>query len=607
MTEIKGERWRKLDNAAKIFPAVSGGRDSRVFRFYCELTEDIDGDILQRALDLTLEKFPVYRSIMRKGLFWHYLEKSDIPAVVQPETQPPCMDLYIRDRKSLLFKVNYYQKRINFEVYHALTDGTGAISFLKEMVKQYLRISHADENLPDTPFMDGDITIQDLENDSFSKYYKKPEKTDKTEGKKRKVSRITGTKVGYGDYNIVEGILSSRQLTEKAKELGVSVTVFLSAVLLCAIHEEMNRRQNNKEVVLMVPVNLRNYFPSDSMLNFFGWIEPGYQFPEGKYDFQNILETVAAYFKAELNEEHLGSRMSKYMNLERQPIVRVVPLFIKNPVMQIANQFTQRDVTALLSNLGVIHMPEAYEKYITRFGAFINSSRLQLSLCSFKDDVVIGFNSAYQSKNIQRNFFRILQSFGIESEIVQDQFPDHQEVVRKGKTVFQWITFLCIALAVVSFVINATLTPDLNWFLLALAVAVSTWVVFAVGFYKRHNPLKNGIWEMAVFSIGCVLWDKFTGGLGWSLDYVIPILCMVLMVATVMVSWIQKLKVQEYLIYHMLDGLIGLLPLLFMCLGYVNNRVCSIICGGISILFLAGQVIFRGKEMLAELQKKLHV
>ena len=607
MTEIKGERWRKLDNAAKIFPAVSGGRDSRVFRFYCELTEEVDGDILQQALNLTLEKFPVYRSVMRKGLFWHYLEKSDIPAIVLPETQPPCTDLYIRDRKALLFKVNYYEKRINFEVYHALTDGTGAIAFLKEMVKQYLRISHAEENLPDTAFIDRDVTIQDLENDSFSKYYKKPEKNGKDDGKKRKVSRITGTKVGYGDYNIVEGILSGTELKNKAKELGVSVTVFLSAVLLCAIHEEMSRRQSHKEVVLMVPVNLRNYFPSDSMLNFFGWIEPGYRFPDGEYDFQDILQTVDLYFKAELNAEHLGSRMSKYMNLERQPIIRVVPLVIKNPVMQLANRFTERDVTALLSNLGVIRMPEEYERYITRFGVFINSSRLQLSLCSFKDDVVIGFNSAYQSKNIQRNFFRILQGFGIKAHIVQDQFPDHEEVVRKGRILLQWISFLCIALAVVSFVVNKTLTPNLNWFPLALAVAVSTWVVFAVGFYKRHNPLKNGIWEMAVFSIGCVLWDKFTGWHGWSLDFAFPILCMILMAASVMVSWIQKLKIQEYLIYHMMDGAISLLPLVFLGLGLVNNSFFSIICGGVSILFLAGQIIFKGKEMLAELQKKLHV
>ena len=34
-------QWRKLDNAALAFPAVTGKNDTRVFRFYCELKEEI--------------------------------------------------------------------------------------------------------------------------------------------------------------------------------------------------------------------------------------------------------------------------------------------------------------------------------------------------------------------------------------------------------------------------------------------------------------------------------------------------------------------------------------------------------------------------------------
>ena len=78
------------------------------------------------------------RQVMRKGFFWYYLEKSDLKPKVKEEVDPPCLNLYIRDRKTLLFQVVYYKNRINFEVFHALTDGTGAIQFLKELVKNYL-------------------------------------------------------------------------------------------------------------------------------------------------------------------------------------------------------------------------------------------------------------------------------------------------------------------------------------------------------------------------------------------------------------------------------------------------------------------------------------
>ena len=62
--------WRNLDNAAKMFSAASSPKDTRVFRFYCVLKEKIDGSILKMALDQTIQKYPVFLSVMRKGLFW---------------------------------------------------------------------------------------------------------------------------------------------------------------------------------------------------------------------------------------------------------------------------------------------------------------------------------------------------------------------------------------------------------------------------------------------------------------------------------------------------------------------------------------------------------
>ena len=126
--------WRKLDNAALAFPLVTGENDTRVFRFYCQLKEEVDSDILQQALDRTMEKYPLFQAVLRKGLFWFYLEQRDLPAKVEEEKRPPCSEIYVPDHKTLLFQVSYYKTRINFEVFHALTDGTGAMLFLKELV-----------------------------------------------------------------------------------------------------------------------------------------------------------------------------------------------------------------------------------------------------------------------------------------------------------------------------------------------------------------------------------------------------------------------------------------------------------------------------------------
>ena len=122
--------------------------------------------------------------------------------------------------------------------------------------------------------------------------------------KSRPAFQLKGERLEQEEMSVLEVILSAKEVYRKAKSYGVSVTVFLSAALLCAIHEEMPRSQMKKPVTLMVPVNLRNYFPSQSMTNFFGWIEVGYIFSD-ETTFEDVLLSVKKQFEEELVKERL--------------------------------------------------------------------------------------------------------------------------------------------------------------------------------------------------------------------------------------------------------------------------------------------------------------
>ena len=209
-------KWRKLDNAALAFPLVTGKNDSRVFRFYCQLKEEVDPDILQKALDQTMEKYPLFQAVLRKGLFWFYLERRDIRAVVKPEKKPPCSQLYIPDQKSLLFRVSYHRNRINFEVYHALTDGTGAMNFVTELVQDYLILAHPEDKLPWIELAD-EATPGEQEEDSFSQYYSS--KIPKNKEKKPPAVQLKGEKLIHSDMQITEVIFSVKEILAKAEKL----------------------------------------------------------------------------------------------------------------------------------------------------------------------------------------------------------------------------------------------------------------------------------------------------------------------------------------------------------------------------------------------------
>lgn len=313
MLEFGYSHWRKLDNAALVFPAVTGKNDTRVFRVYCRLKEMVEPEILQRALDATMEKYPLYQAVLRKGLFWYYLERRDIRPLVKPETDPPCSDLYVPDKKSLLFQVTYYKDRIQFEVFHALTDGTGAMHFIQELVKQYLMLAHPEAQLPD--FDTGEeSTGKEQEEDSFSQYYQT--ELPKNKEKKRAAVQLKGEKLPQDEMHIMEVILSVKETLKTARANGVTIAVLLASALLWAIHEEIPASRLKRPVTLMVPVNLRNYFDSKSMANFFGWIEVGYVFKENT-TFDEVMAHVKKEFERELMKERIAVHMNDYVRLEK--------------------------------------------------------------------------------------------------------------------------------------------------------------------------------------------------------------------------------------------------------------------------------------------------
>ena len=605
MFEQKRAYWRSLDNAAKLFSAASSPKDTRVFRFYCELKEEVKEEILQEALNQTIQKYPVFLSVMRKGLFWHYLEKSELRPMVREEYKEPCSSLYVRDKKTLLFEVTYYKKRINFEVFHALTDGTGATEFLRELVKNYLYLIH-EEDLEPVELSNQYLTVKDQEDDSFSRYYD-PDFPRKKKKKIRAVQIKKGGK-GYEELQINEASMSVKELLGIAREKKVSMSVLLTAAFICAIHEEMSRMQEKKPVILMVPVNLRKIFPSDSMLNFFGYIEPGYQFGGGKDSFEDVLEAVKLYFQENLSKEHMAGRMNELIAIEKHKILKWAPLELKNRCIRAGAKMAEQEVTAVLSNMSVVKMPEDYAQYIEKFGVYTSTNRTELCICSFQDTLSLGFTSRYDSTNIQRNFYRILKELGASVKVAEPDFPEDARPNYEGKKVLQIFTFCCIAAIVISMMTDIIISPGVHWSVFVAAGCVTMWLTMAVGYVKRFNLLKNAAWQLLIMSGICVLWDLGTGWRGWSVNIGIPDICLLIQVVMLIISRIRSLSPREYMIYYVMAAVYSMiLPLILLVTGVIHYRTPSVICIGCSFLLLIGLILFKRKEFKEEMHKKFHV
>lgn len=413
--------WHPLDNAAKIFPVTSNRTDTKVFRFSCQLKNDVREDILSEATDVTLEDFPLFQSVIKRGLFWYYLEKSTIKPVVREEYRQPCSPLFDRNVKRLLFEVTYYKKRINIEIHHSLTDGTGAVQFLRMLVMNYLKLACPELENTD---LSGDDDASDYEKsvDSFDWYYDKQE-TLKTPGGKlpKKVFRFKGHRLAGFKMKIIEGIMPAGEVLSFCREKETTVTVLFTSMMLKAACKSMSVKQKKRPVVIKVPVNLRAFFPSSTARNFFSVMQIDYNFSTQSEALEDIISYVDACFKSELTEERLLRRMRKMGRLEKNFVMRSVPLSLKDIFMKLAYDITNRKYTMSLSNIGVIKLPEVLTPYIDRFDVFVSSDTYKACMCSYNGKLSIGFSSPYEETELQKQFFRQLSAAGISAAVLSNE------------------------------------------------------------------------------------------------------------------------------------------------------------------------------------------
>lgn len=414
----KKPQWHKLDNAAKIFPANTDQRDTKVFRFSCELYQNVEPDFLQKALERTLQKFPYYCSILKRGLFWYYIENTERKPTVHIENRYPCSPLYYPNRKSLLFDVSYYQKRINLEVHHVLSDGSGALLFLRTLVYYYLLEKHSETLKDKNIYLENTTTASEKSTDSFSKYFKK----EKSQKRKRTpfAYHIKGDLLDIGQLGVIEGCVSVKALLSICRKHQSTVTEFLVALWIYSIYEGMSVKEQKKPVVISIPVNLRNYFPSETTRNFFEVIQISYQFQEQKESLDTVLQSVKTQFQQKLKEEELRKGMNTLSALEHNITMKLVPLTTKDSVLRFANWLSSQKITSCLSNVGKIVMPPEMTEYIRLFDLFVSTKTSQIATCSFQDNFVISIATAFARNDLPKRFFRHLSDMDLEIEITSN-------------------------------------------------------------------------------------------------------------------------------------------------------------------------------------------
>ncbi len=420
MTEYnrkKEIKWDKLDNTANVFPVIAGESMTNVYRISVTLQEEVKQDLLQEALARVLPWFDVFKVRIRYGVFWYYFETNQKPAPeVKKEYRYPCQYISPNRNRNYLFRVNFYKNRINLEVFHVLTDGMGGITFLRELTYQYLRLSHPElrEKLGDGLCSDTSLNREDSYLKNYKKSHKKGYKT-------ARAFQVKGEKLRSLELGIMHGYMPVLDLKAACSKYHVSINEYLVAAFLWSIYQEcLQGMPSKRPISACVPVNLRPYFNSITMKNFFVIVSAVFHPRKEGYDFSEVVQIVAKSLRSQISRENLENLFAYNVSNEKNFILRAVPLFIKNIAIRWVYHNSARANTTTVTNIGNIQVKEEYKKYIKGFSAMLSMSEgqnIKGTICSYEDTLVFTISSNLADVSVQRGFFRRLAEDGIPVQI----------------------------------------------------------------------------------------------------------------------------------------------------------------------------------------------
>ena len=412
--------WFKLDNAAKIFPGQNTSRWSNIFRCSITLKETVRPEVLEQAVVNTLVRFPCFDVRIRRGFFWYYFEKNPLDAPpVMPDISNLCHRVRFSENNRFLFRVYFHERKISVEFFHALTDGKGAAVFLSTLTAEYLRLL-GHEIPPGGDVLD--INKPAKRSELIDPFTKCGTSKAKIKRNSKLVYHAVGNKLPPHTVRVTTGRMSVDELKEKAGALGVTITEYLAGVLLFVHYQKQKaEKRRQKGVSVQIAVNLRKPFDMYTLRNFSlaynCLLDPNM----GDYTLEEIVRKVSLYLRYINDEKTLRAMTSSNLKLERNFLMRAMPLTLKNTAIGLSFLLTgEKTVSALLTNLGVVRLPDEMKPFVEHFDFIAGPGKLNGARCgaaSFNGSFSLTIVNIYESTDIERAFFTTLVKQGIAVKI----------------------------------------------------------------------------------------------------------------------------------------------------------------------------------------------
>lgn len=407
--------WTRLENSAIIYPSCQTRKYAAVYRMSVTMSSDVIPARLDEALKTVIRRFPSFRFTVRKGLFWWFLRRlENDPSVCEPSGLE---SFDLESNAGYMFKLSCSGARINLDVFHALTDGTGAMTFLLSVVAEYVRLTTGTEvSYGKWVYNPSEEPSECEMEDGFDQFSGTKGSLDN----EQRAYHVKGKNERADVLNSLGVSIPEDQLVSKARELGCTVTEFISALMLVSLQEVRAAdpaKRKSPHLRMEVPVNLRPIFGSKTLRNFSSYVYLGIDVSNGDLSLEDTLREVKYQKGLYMQRGRLTKRIAANVALEDNLAIRCIPLFIKRPVINFINHLKGDNYsTYTFSNLGRIDLPAEMTEYVRDIHFILGRTRQRFGSCacvSYGGRLNLDFSRKIAGDEFERVFVKNLRGLGV--------------------------------------------------------------------------------------------------------------------------------------------------------------------------------------------------
>ncbi|MCF7932739.1 MAG: hypothetical protein K9K93_06180 [Acholeplasmataceae bacterium] len=420
--------WYKIDNAGKIFPAISSSGRSNVFRLSFYLDDVVDLKTLEAAVNSVLPRFDVFAVQMKSGLFWNYFAENKHPFTVEEEPSQTCRYFKSAKNNGYLFKVYTLANKVTLETFHAISDGTGALHFLKSIVYRYFRlqgheIDHEEKILSELPYS---------KKESMDMFVANYDKALVKNLREETAYHLNGERFSRHWNLLLKISLETPSFLAHVKSTyNATLTQYVCALIAFAIVNETDDFIHQKKPIKMfIPVNLRPYFNAVTLRNFSLFIKATYPSDKRAWTFEDMLAIAKESFKDQLDKEKLQQRLSSNVGFEKKLMLRILPLFLKNIAFKIGYNILGDSIsTSSLSNLGIIDLPSGMKDRVLDVDFVNGGYGLTTTMASYGSKTNIIINTSLKDTSIINFIVSFLVREGLDLTLDTNYREGYDEIL----------------------------------------------------------------------------------------------------------------------------------------------------------------------------------